>query len=76
MQPSCRRLSPEHVIHDLKDYFISSFTSFFIASAAQRIAITAYAQGVICPFLSAVGKVPGDAEYATLYVYAMESICP
>ena len=32
--------------------------------------------GHLHPFPSAVGKVPGDAEYATLYVYAMESICP
>ena len=33
-------------------------------------------RGFIChPFPSAVGKVPGGAEYVTLYVYAMESVC-
>ncbi len=28
------------------------------------------------PLSSAVGKVPGDAEYVILYVHAMESVCP
>jgi hypothetical protein len=32
-------------------------------------------RGFIRPFPSAVGKVPGGAEYVTLYVYAMESVC-
>lgn len=72
-----QRLSPEHVtIREV--FFLGQCAQFFsFTGAAQRIAIAAYAQGAIhCPLPSAVGKVPGDAEYRDLYMYAMESVCP
>ena len=64
---------------DLRDegcFFFFLLLFSFINGAAQRIAVAAYAQGIIRhPFPSAVGKVPGDAEYVTLYMHAMESVC-
>jgi len=63
----------------ISEYYFILFLKIsflFITDAAQRIAIAAHAQGFIWqPPLFAAGKVPGDAEYMTLYVYAMESIC-
>jgi hypothetical protein len=72
------RLSPEHVTSTSVFSGIYLVAFFLLHSGAvQRIAIAAYAQGAIHrPFSSAVGKVPGDAEYVTLYVHAMESVCP
>ncbi len=72
---SAKRQSPEHVTLR-RQFFFTIYFLYFIG-AAQRIAIAAHAQRAFHrPFFSAVGKVPGDAEYVTLYVHAMESVCP
>ena len=71
------RQSPEHVTPRECIFTIYCGLFPFFTGAEQRIAIAAYAQGAIRgPFSSAVGKVPGDAEHVTLYVHAMESVCP
>jgi hypothetical protein len=52
-------------------------TTFFLTMALRKELLSQLThRGFIChPFPSAVGKVPGGAEYVTLYVYATESVC-
>ena len=70
---SANRLSPKHVTYAKSVNFLKIF-NFLHNGAAQRIAIAAYAQGIhLLSSPSAVGKVPGGAEYMTLYVYAWKA---
>lgn len=64
---------------DLREVYFSGFTmAFFPSSLALRKELLSQLthRGPHRPFSSAVGKVPGDAEYVSLYVHAMESVCP